>query len=58
MGKLKNFLKNCIRVLKVTKKPTKEEFFTAAKVTSIGILIIGLIGFTIFLIFKLIGAFG
>lgn len=58
MGKVKDFLKNCRRVLKVTKKPSKEEYSTAVKVTGIGILIIGAIGFVIFLIFNLAGVFG
>jgi len=44
--------------LKVTKKPSKEEYISAIKVTGIGILLIGLIGFIIFLIFKLTSIFG
>ncbi len=50
MKKLKRFTKECIRVLKVTKKPTKEEFKTIVKVTGLGIIIIGLLGFLIQLI--------
>jgi protein transport protein SEC61 subunit gamma-like protein len=45
--KLKDFGKECIRVLKVTKKPTKDEFKTIVKVSGLGILVIGLIGFII-----------
>ena len=45
--KLKRFIIECIRVVKVTKKPTKEEYKTIVKVTGIGILAIGLIGFVI-----------
>ena len=58
MGKVKDFLKNCRRVLKITKKPSKEEFLTTVKITGLGIIIIGFIGFIIFLIFNLIGVFG
>jgi len=58
MGKIRSFLKNCVRVLRVTKKPSREEYISAIKVTGIGILVIGLIGFIIFLIFKLISVFG
>lgn len=50
MWKLKRFSKECLRVLRVTKKPDKEEFTTIAKVTGLGMLIIGLIGFIIYLI--------
>ncbi len=56
--KIKKFIKNAIRVLKVTRKPTKEEYFGASKITGLGIIIIGLIGFGIYLIFNLLGIFG
>lgn len=45
--KLKSFIKESIRVFKITKKPTKVEFNVIVKVTSIGIGIIGLLGFLI-----------
>lgn len=45
--KFKSFLKECKRVLKITKKPSKEEFKTIVKVSGLGILIIGFIGFVI-----------
>ncbi len=45
--KLKRFGKECLRVLKVTKKPNKEEFKTIVKVSGLGILLIGLLGFII-----------
>ncbi|HLC49923.1 MAG: protein translocase SEC61 complex subunit gamma [Nanoarchaeota archaeon] len=37
----------CIRVLKITKKPNAYEFKTIVKVSGLGILVIGLIGFLI-----------
>ena len=43
--KLKTFLLESRRVLSVTRKPSKEEFLTTVKVTGIGIIVIGLIGF-------------
>lgn len=52
--KLKRFFIECMRVLKVTKKPSKIEFKSAVKVTGIGILIIGLIGFIIQMISMII----
>ena len=49
-GKLKTFIKECSRVLKVTKKPTKEEFKVISKISGLGLMIIGLIGFIVHLI--------
>jgi len=54
VAKLQTFIQECARVLKVTKKPTKQEFLTVAKVAGIGILIIGLLGFLIFTIKQLV----
>jgi protein transport protein SEC61 subunit gamma-like protein len=45
--KFKSFLLECRRVLKITKKPSKEEFKTIVKVSGLGIIIIGLVGFII-----------
>ena len=56
MGKLeewKKFYKECVRVLKITKKPDKNEFRTVTKVTSLGILVIGAVGFIITILFRI-----
>jgi len=45
--KIKRFIKECIRVLKVTKKPDIYEFKTIVKISGLGIAIIGIIGFII-----------
>ena len=45
--KVKSFIGECLRVLKVTKKPDAIEFKTVVKVSGLGILIIGLIGFVV-----------
>jgi len=52
---IKRFLKECKRVLKVSKKPSGEEYMNFSKVTAIGIAIIGVIGFVIILIAQIIG---
>lgn len=52
--KLKAFLVECKRVLLVTKKPTKDEFKAVLKITGIGTLIIGLMGFIINMAYLLI----
>ena len=51
---LDKFVKDSKRVLKVARKPDKDEYFDFAKVTTLGIIVIGLIGFVIFLIAQLI----
>lgn len=50
---LHRFGKKCKRVWLVMKKPTKKEFNLTAKVTAIGIVILGVIGFIVSLIMKL-----
>tara|TARA_Y100000310_G_scaffold275909_1_gene292686 strand:- start:1985 stop:2188 length:204 start_codon:yes stop_codon:yes gene_type:complete len=45
--KLKRFMIECKRVLKVTKKPSNTEFKTIVKVSGLGMIVIGLIGFII-----------
>ncbi|NQU79539.1 protein translocase SEC61 complex subunit gamma [Candidatus Woesearchaeota archaeon] len=52
--KTKKYVFECIRVLKVTKKPTKEEFKTIVKVSGLGMLVVGLIGFLITLVKELL----
>ena len=42
-----DFIKLCQRVLHVSKKPGRDEFTNVAKITGIGVLIIGAIGFVI-----------
>lgn len=37
------------RVMRIARKPSRNEFTTSAKVTSIGLIIIGVVGFVIFL---------
>ncbi len=51
---LLEFIQRCKRVILVASKPSKEEFKQACKITGIGITILGLIGFIIFLIFNLL----
>ncbi len=51
--RFKSFIIECRRVWQVTKKPNKEELMIIVKVTGIGILIIGFIGFVINMIWAL-----
>ena len=44
MGKTKEFVQECKRVFRITKKPSKEEYKNIALVSALGILLIGFIG--------------
>ncbi|MCL2157507.1 MAG: protein translocase SEC61 complex subunit gamma [Methanobrevibacter sp.] len=52
---MNRFFKQCKRVIRVSKKPDREEYFNFSKVTALGIAIIGAIGFVIVLISQLVG---
>jgi len=52
--KIKRIIMEYKRVITVTKKPTKEEFITIVKVSGLGILAIGLLGFIIQMIEALV----
>jgi|TARA_Y100000310_G_scaffold341861_1_gene442553 protein transport protein SEC61 subunit gamma-like protein len=53
-ARFKSFLGECARVLRVTRKPSKIEFKTIVKVSGLGMIIIGLIGFVITMLKQLI----
>lgn len=46
-GRIRSFVSNAIRVLKLAKKPKRDDFTFVAKVTGLGILLIGAIGYVI-----------
>jgi len=50
---LNSFILKCKRVWMVLKKPTKEEFLKVAKVSAVGIAIIGLLGFIISILMEI-----
>ncbi|MBS3145081.1 protein translocase SEC61 complex subunit gamma [Candidatus Woesearchaeota archaeon] len=52
--RLKTFIQECIRVFRITRKPTGDELKIIVKVSGIGILVIGLIGFTVNIIWEII----
>lgn len=43
------------RILLVSTKPSKDEYKQSAKITGLGIVVIGVIGFLIFIVVNLIG---
>ena len=50
-GNVRAFGKKCARVFRVARKPTSNEVKQVSKVSAFGLLIIGLIGFIISMIF-------
>ena len=54
LTRLKSFILESKRVLRITKKPTMPEFKAIVKVSSIGIALIGIIGFIIQIVWRLV----
>ena len=55
MSKIGEFISSSKRIFIVSKKPSWKEFSVMAKVTGIGIVIVGVIGFILEAIFKITG---
>lgn len=47
LEKLKEFIVESRRVLRITKKPSGEEFRLIVKVSGLGIILIGVVGFLV-----------
>lgn len=50
IGNISLKLSEYVRVLKLTRKPSREEFTVIAKVAGAGILLVGFIGFFIYIL--------
>jgi protein transport protein SEC61 subunit gamma and related proteins len=50
----RRFFIQCVRVLKITKKPNRDEYRTLVKVSGLGIAVIGMIGFLLHVLFVLL----
>ncbi|MFH8132496.1 MAG: protein translocase SEC61 complex subunit gamma [Candidatus Aenigmatarchaeota archaeon] len=48
--RIREKIENCKRIIAMTKKPDFKEFYSVSRICAIGLLIVGLIGFLIFLI--------
>jgi len=55
MNTISQFIRQCRRVLYVSRRPDMDEYTNVAKITGIGIIIIGVIGFIVSLIAQLLG---
>ncbi len=51
---IKHHLLEYKRIIKISKKPSKKEFEEVLKITGIGTIIVGFIGFVIQLLFQLV----
>jgi len=49
---ISEFFRKYIRVLKLARRPTKQEFWKISAVAAIGIGLIGILGFLIYLLFR------
>ena len=55
IARLKAFSLQARRVVLVSTKPDPDEFKVSMKITGLGMLVIGVIGFVVFMIFALLG---
>jgi len=55
VDKVKKFVSDSRRVFMISKKPDMQEFSVMAKVTALGIIVIGIIGFIVLIIFTVSG---
>ncbi|WP_300606851.1 protein translocase SEC61 complex subunit gamma [Methanohalophilus sp.] len=49
-GNISQILKSYFRVLKLARKPSREEFLMISKVAGAGILVIGFVGFLLYVL--------
>lgn len=55
LERLKPFIEKCVRVWHILRKPDMSEYKSISKVSALGILIIGLLGFAVSVIVHLFG---
>lgn len=55
MLNIRERLRQYRRVLQIARKPSKDEFVASGKICAIGMFIIGMVGFFIFVAFMVLG---
>ncbi len=55
MLKIAERLRQYKRVIQIARKPSKEEFTASGKICAVGVLIIGMAGFIVFIAFMVLG---
>ena len=58
VGKIFEFIRQARRVLNISYRPTNEEFNMTAKITAFGMVLIGIIGYIITLVFGVLDKIG
>jgi len=53
-GTLKKAYSETRRILRLTRKPKKSEFEETAKITGVGMIVVGLVGFIVFMVSEII----
>ena len=56
MEVMESFIQRSLRVFRVSYRPKSDEFWMIAKITGLGMVLIGLIGFLITVIFTFVNA--
>lgn len=54
VDQVKDFIHKSIRVLHVSYRPTTDEFYTTLKITGLGMILIGMIGYILSIIFGIL----
>lgn len=54
MSKLKRKLKQYRRVISISRKPNRDEFISTLKISGLGVVLIGAVGFLIQLVYQFI----
>jgi protein transport protein SEC61 subunit gamma-like protein len=54
LSSIQSFVLQCSRVWRIMRKPSKEEFRSISKVSAIGLLVIGLIGFLVAIVVNIL----
>jgi protein transport protein SEC61 subunit gamma-like protein len=52
---IRSIIRKYGRVLQIARKPGKDEFVSSSKICALGMAVIGIVGFAIFLLFILTG---
>ena len=48
------FVQRCMRILQIAKRPTKKEYNEILRITGIGMIFVGMVGMTMYVIFSFI----
>ncbi|NYZ79455.1 protein translocase SEC61 complex subunit gamma [Candidatus Micrarchaeota archaeon] len=51
LDQAKEFIQKAMRVLRVSYRPTSDEFYTTLKITGLGMILIGMVGYVLTIIF-------